>query len=155
MLIGQEKEVTFSLPLVNKQTQQLIITAKNPDIDIQNTLPLQVFPEPDLRVTFLNIPKQISYDEEYAINFVLNTQVLLKDVKVIIANAVYEQPQLQGSQNIEAKIRAKDFYKKPLKITITYADENSKPYSLEKTLSIEITHAPWYAKILRFVSEIF
>ena len=72
-----------------------------------------------MRITFLNPPEQLAYDEEYKLNFVINSQVLIKEASLQINRAHYELKEFQGSQNVEAKIKAKAFIFKPLKIIMT------------------------------------
>ncbi|MBI2110447.1 transglutaminase domain-containing protein [Candidatus Woesearchaeota archaeon] len=153
LLIGHEKEISFDLPLAGQKTKQLIITAKNDEVDVSAYAPLRIFSEPDVRITFLNPPEQLAYDEEYKLNFVINSQVTVKDINLQINRARYELKEFQGSQNVEAKIKAKAFISKPLKITMDYKDENGNTYTLEKTLPIEVIHIPWYGKIFGVITK--
>ena len=132
--------------LSNQKSRQLIINTAGNDLDINAYVPLKVYVQPDLQVNFLNAPSELSYKEEYVLKTTLSSQVLIKNLKMQIRDAVYEQKQLKGIQTIEAKIKAKSFYKKPLTLLLTYEDENGRPYSLERNVSISIENVPWYIK---------
>lgn len=152
--IGQEENINFNAA-ASDLSSVTIINAKNPEVDVNYFLNLNLLNEPGLGIKDLDYPTQIDYNDELIINFKLESQPLVKNINIKINNVDSFIQEFQGTKEISIKTSPKHFLDNNINIKITYQDENGNSYETSETSTILVTNLPWYAYILRLFAIIF
>jgi len=154
--ISEEKNLNFSLNLKDYSYQQINITASNQDVYVSNFLLLKVFSKPDLRISSLNYLNPVSYNEDFDLELILNSEVLVKNIKIKINKL---DPILidssQGPQKIVIPVKGSYFANSLINLNINYEDENGKKFELLRKSEIQVVNLPWYARFFSFFSNLF
>ena len=149
VLLNQDVDLTFNLPLTNKSSSTLVVNAKNNNINVNNYLHLKVYDQPNIKITSIEYQENLLYNEDFELSFVLTSDVKVKNLKLKITgqqSLVIEE--LKGSKDIIVSLNSKHFINRPITVDLEYEDEFNRPYSQKYQYSVNISNVPWYARLL-------
>ncbi|MBI2671144.1 transglutaminase domain-containing protein [Candidatus Woesearchaeota archaeon] len=156
LAITGKEILDFNLILNDLNKRIFLITAKNDKININNFLKIQLSDSGPLKIYSINAPSELNYNERFTLFFTIDSVVTLKDIEIKINNLVpLKTEELTDSKNIELPLEARYFVEDPLKIHISYKDQNNREFSLDKEINIKVSNVPWYAKLFLFFSRFF
>ena len=154
--ISEEKNLDFSLNLEDYNYKQINITASNQDVYVSNFMLLKVFSKPDLRISSLDYLNPVSYNEDFNLELILNSEVLVKNIKIKINKL--DQILIdssQGPQKIVIPVKGSYFANSLINLNINYEDENGKKFEILRKSEIQVVNLPWYARFFGFFSNLF
>lgn len=153
LMIGVKEAMTFeNLPKKDTLTATLQVN----DINLLKEINLKIFTEPDVLITGIQYPKEVGYDEEFDLSFVLSSTADINNVEIEIKGL--ERLQLEKDQKAETviiKTNSKSFISGDINMKISYTDEFDRKFSKDKTFEITIYNMPWYARILSLFYNLF
>ncbi len=150
--IAEEKEVAFDLEF-KPGISTLEVSAQYENEKSSDIIDVNLLENPGLRISDIEYPEVVSYNEDFDISLNLLTEAPVKEVNINIngQNVIYvESMEISKKGVIHAK--GKDFYKdNKIIIQTSYKDVNDQSYESNAEYFIQVTNAPWYIKILRFL----
>ncbi len=151
--ISQEETLTYSVDIQDKGIQTIEIKTKSGNTEATDIVRTEVLESPDLKITSINYPPITDYKQEFDIEMTIAAKSPVKDIKIQIENKeAVNINNLVSSGKIIIKTQAKNYYKtKKIPIKIEFKDKNDKIYEIEKEYNVEITNAPWYARLLNWL----
>src|SRR3989344_4085432 len=155
--VNKENEVRFELKDLPEFTEKVKVSAKNNDIDVNNYVDVMILESPELRVSNLNNPFKLDYNEDFNLDFTISSKAPVKYALIKInGNDVYELENFNYQQKISVPSSGKDFaWDDSIIIEFDYYDENSKHYREKRAYPIGIMNTPWYMKILKPIRNLF
>ncbi len=153
LLIGVKEEITFTqIPDKTILTATLNVN----DINLIKEINTKIFSEPDVLITGVQYPKEVSYGEDFEFSFVLSSLAQLEDIKIEIDGL--ERLELEKDQKAETVIirtNSKSFISGKINMKVHYKDELGRSFTTKKSYFLKIYNAPWYARIFSFFANIF
>ncbi|MCD4759395.1 hypothetical protein K8R33_00725 [archaeon] len=151
--IGVKELITFEN--VEKKSK-LTATVKKDSIDLLSEISLKILQEPDLIITGFQVPKELDYNTEFNISFVLSSDAIVKDIKINIPGLKpLTSEKTQKAQTIIISANSKKFISENVEVKITYKDEYDREFEIKKQAEIKINNLPWHAKIMAFFKKLF
>ncbi len=161
--IGQKRKLEFSQSFTTPGTTTIFVEATG--IDLSKKLPLTFVMHdiPVIDVIDLHHPESVKYGESFPIVFSLKpmSQSVPKNVKVTVrapgGGSIFEMPELPSEQAFEVEMHSKELLLGKTKITITVEYEDDKGKKLTSIINtyVELTDAPFFARMWLWVRGIF
>lgn len=127
--------------------KELKISIGNDEVSKTLFLDLNVLKTPNIAIKNLRYPEIVDYNNEYKINFNLNSDSEAKNVLIKLGDKeLFNIEALKGENDFIVEVKGRDFYNKELDLSVEYKDKNNKLYSLKNPIDIEVENIPFYIK---------
>lgn len=154
---GEMKEARFPLDDLPDFTEKVKITAKNNDVGVNGYVDVMILNSPELRVSNLNNPFKLDYNEEFNLDFTLSSKAPVKYALIgMNGRDIYEIENFNSPQQVSVPSSGRDFaWDDHIIIGLDYYDENSKRYKERRAYPIEVKNIPWHIKIFKPIRNLF
>ena len=149
----EEKELPFRLNNLQPGIKNIIIEAKSNNIKVTDIIMIQVTDKPNINIANIDYPKITSYYANFNMSLSLKSETEVKEVKIKInKQEVLTIPSMKDTRHFIILTSGKDLYgNDEIRIDIEYKDSQDNTYKETYNYPIEITNAPWYMKIMKFL----
>lgn len=151
------QEARFALKNLPDFTEKVKIGVSNNEIEVNDYVDVMVLKSPELRVSNLNNPFKLDYNEEFNLEFTLSSKAPVKYALIgVNGKNVYEIQNFNNQQKLSVPSSGKDFaWNDHIIIELDYYDENGKRYKEKRAYPIEIKNIPFYIKMLKPITRLF
>ena len=149
---GAAQETSFTIHL--QSSGRIPITAETANGIIATYVTLTFVALPEIYTTNIN-PASLAYQDDVKLSFDLATDNPVTNVNAHFLFGSLDLGSLQGSRQITIDTNGKSLYLQGLKFTVQFTDEKGEQHTQHLALPIQITHVPWYAKFVRWISGLF
>jgi len=153
--VNEETRLSYSL---DKVYEDVYLTAKNDNI-IKYSYPGYVFLKiPNIKITNVEYPETLRYDEEGELSFVLDSESEAKNVQIIVNEfSRLDLSEFSGEKKLTVPISGHKFGygNKKIEIEIIYYDSNSNKYEAKEEFDIYIENIGFIEKIKFWLGLLF
>lgn len=154
--IMQERSFNYSVKKPVAGKQESIFMAKNADISKAEYIGYVVLDKPDIKITEIKIPKEVEYNNNFKIEFLLskNSLSVPKNVEVILlynnVKQTWELKELTESRKIIVNMIGKGLRKgfNEIMLNAKYEDGNGRNYEINETTGIELVNVTFFQSIV-------
>ena len=152
-------EFTFSSDTAG--TQEVVITASNAHIFKRTSLELEVLDPPAITIKDIDIPSEVSYDEEFKITFTLEKTSISKPQEVLIQilplKHQWTLDQLQQDRRFSLLLKGKNLKSgaNRLELKATFNDFNENTFEVTKHAEISLANLSALQRIKLFFLGMF
>ena len=143
--IAEKKYIDINLS-VKDVKNELLVELENNEVSKKGFVNLNILNLPNLTIRGLIYPGEVSYDQEFNFDFILDVNSEAKAIEIKLNNKRLNFKNLDQSKKFEIKSYGKDFYKKINILEINYKDKNDKKYNINQDLNINVKNVPFYIK---------
>ncbi len=152
--IAEEKEFNFIIN-ADESLPEAIIKAENQDISKTEFIKLNVLKLPNLKISNLDYPGNVNYNNKYNLEFILVSDSEANNVEIKLGNTkVLELEKFNGKQRFNVEFQGKNIYKKDAKLEVDYKDKNNVNYNTLEELQIQVGNIPIYTKFWFWIAII-
>lgn len=152
--INQKQSFTFDFT-PKKLSDKAILKINNKDISKIFDADVIVTDIPQLNITGIDHPKNVTFDDEYVLKIHLDTisSSDVKNVKVTISqngfSKAFDIPIIDGIYDVTLSLTGGDLHPGSNTFTIlaTYPDKNGVEYKTEKNINIELVNVTFWQRI--------
>jgi hypothetical protein len=148
----EQRSMNFSFMINNSTKKIYTLSAKNDKININNFIRLEVYEDGPLRISDINYVNNLDYNEEFKLALKISSNIILNNLTIQINDFIPQKiDRLDDSKDIDIALQSRDYVNTPIKIHISYYDQNNKNFSIDKELPIKVNNIPWYIKFFIFL----
>lgn len=161
--IGISRSESVSFALVNKEDgyYENAVSAKNSQVTKSFTLQYTVLDKPLLEISNIGFPTEVEFNGQYELKFTLskNSSSVPVNVKVVVESNIPKEwnfPEYEEDNNFVLSFKGGDlsYGQNDVKISATYYDLPGKEYTVEKTITIALTEATFFQRVILFLRQI-
>ncbi|MFA5887527.1 MAG: transglutaminase-like domain-containing protein [Candidatus Nanoarchaeia archaeon] len=154
MLIGEKKEVSWSINLEELKASDFVISIESRDMVKYAYPKLKIIEVPALEISEFK-PSEIKYGIDSNMSFMLNSNGEANNITMNVKTVGYSLiSTFSGVREIVIPFNSKQVRKGNVDITLIYYDEVGKMYSSEKKFNILVTEIPWHARLALWIEEL-
>ena len=151
----EEKSITFTKP-ASEILENSKITVTSQNLKLERYLNFKIFEKPSVKLTSLNYPSDINYNEDISLDIEITSLTPVKDAKLKINSLdTIELGDLDSKKSFSISLNSKAFFNEKIKVSIEYKDEFQNTYKESTISEIEINNTPWYMKAYGFIYNLF
>ncbi|HJN57010.1 MAG TPA: transglutaminase-like domain-containing protein [Candidatus Woesearchaeota archaeon] len=144
--ITQEKSLNFSVENLKEEKKEFVLSAKNAEVSKAEYIKFDVLDRPEIRIKNINAPNQISYDDNFKVEFLLNKESRSnpQNIEIIFMQNGFEKvfylDELFQDRSLAINLLGKNLKKgiNEFNIITKYEDKNQKKYETAENFSIDL-----------------
>lgn len=153
--IAERQKIIFE-PTLDQAKEEIEISAKYKDSSLFSYVNIKLLNKPDLVITGLSYPRQIDYNQNFNISFILTSEAEVKDLVIEINNLKkINVEKKERTQEIVLEANSKHFVSNKINMDVKFKDEYGTPFEIRQQAEILVINTPWYARVLEFFRNLF
>lgn len=154
MLIGEKKEVSWSIRLADIKASDFMISIESRDMVKYAYPKLRIIEMPVVELSDFR-PLAVEYDIDTNMSFFLESSAEAKNLALDVKNIGYSSiSSFSGVREILLPFNSKQARHGFVDVKLTYYDEVGKEYASEQRFNIEVVNMPWYVRLGLWIEEI-
>jgi len=154
--ITQEKKFDFSVEELEEGKRELALNLRNKDVSKAEYLEVDVLDKPEIIIKDIEAPKEVSYESNFKIGFLLSKESRSnpQNVEIILYQNNFEKSfsvkELFDDRKLIINLLGKDLRKgtNEFSININYEDKNGKNYEATENFIVELANVTLIQNIL-------
>lgn len=161
LLLNEQKDILLEYIPTQVGKKNIIITAKNSDIEEKDTLKITAEDKPELNISNINHPNNISFNQNYQIIISIDkiSYSTPKNPTIILDINNFKEEwnikELDNDRKINLNLKANNLNEgeNKIKLKLQYKDSLNNTYTKEKTSTIYLNKLTFIQKIKIFLSK--
>lgn len=160
--IMQDKKINFSVNYSKAGERDMPVKARNNQVTKFNYIKFNVLDEPKIKISNLEFPESVLFDDKYKVVFILGKESYSNpvDIEVIFEynniKKIWDVNELSEDNKYEINLQGSDLNvgRNKFKILVNYKDKNNREYKTEQEFYIELVNVTLWQRVLIFFNNI-
>ncbi len=159
--IAQEKGFNYSIENPAAGKQESAFKVENSDVSKAQYIEYNVLDKPEIKIMDVEFPSEVSYEDEFKVNFLLKKESLSfpKNARIALASNNIKQEwaikELNEDRKFVVNMLGKNLRKgvNEFDIVVKYEDGNGKKYEAKETFSVKLVNVTVIQNILLALNQ--
>jgi hypothetical protein len=160
--ISQEKQINFTVKKFDIGLNDVIITARNDQVSKSSQQRFTMLEKPKIIISEVQSPVNVSYEDQYAVEFLLEQHSNSKPVNVEIdfgqpgLKKEFHLEELEGKKRYIINLYGSDLStgENRFEINILYKDKRDNEYTIKEELFITLNKPNFWQRIIIFFNDL-
>ncbi|MDI6737335.1 MAG: transglutaminase-like domain-containing protein [Nanoarchaeota archaeon] len=154
MLIGEKKEVSWSIGLADIRASDFMISVESFNMVKYAYPKLKIIEEPVVEMSDFR-PLAVKYGIDTNLSFFLKSSAEARNITMDVKNVGYSSiSSFSGVREMIIPFNSKTARRGFVDVKLTYYGEVGKEYSSEERFNIEVVDIPWYVRLGMWIEEL-